>query len=332
MAQYYIVRLSEKNDTLMFRKTIMLGIVGDSAAGKTTLTKGIVNLLGVDNVFPICSDDYHKYNRVQRKEHQITALNPACNYIDIMESHFKELRIGKSILKPNYNHNTGDFDAPTYVKPSEFVIVEGLLGFHTRVMRENFDVKVYLDPPEKLRHEWKVMRDTGKRGYTREEVLKAIEGREEDSEAFIRPQKKYADIIVKFYPSNWENVNDQRLNAKIYLSPNAPCEEFNQIIETIGKKDYPCSSKKDKPCVSINLEKAYGKAFEVIDIDGDIGHDETEELKKMIGKAIKKRNPNIEVNLDQVGVFSKENKKYTSFPLALAHLTIAYFMVHAMDM
>jgi phosphoribulokinase len=200
-------------------------------------------------------------------------------------------------------------------------------------MREKFDVKVYLDPPEQLRHEWKVMRDTAKRGYNRQQVLAAIESREEDSEAFIRPQKKYADIIVRFYPDDIEKMEDhERLNAKIYLSPNAPCEEFNQIIESIASKNYPCSASKGKSCVSLGLEKVYGKPFEVIDIDGNIGEKETDDLKKMIARAIEKKDVDIQVNLDDVGVFSKEGKSYTSFPLALAQLTIAYFMIHAIDM
>jgi len=315
----------------MKRKTIMLGIVGDSAAGKTTLTKGVVDLLGKENVFPICSDDYHKYNREERKINKITALNPACNYVDIMENHFTELREGRAILKPNYNHSTGDFDAPTYVKPTEFVIVEGLLGYHTRVMRQNFDVKVYLDPLESLRKEWKVSRDMAKRGYTREEVLASIESREEDSEAFIRPQKKYADIIVQFYPEEGSKSTD-KLNAKILLSPKAPCEEYNQIIEELSQKEFACANGSNKPCVSIGLEKIYGKPFEVIDISSDISEDETEYLKKRIAAAIEKKDVDIKVNLDNVGVLSKDGNQITSFPLALAQLTIAYFMLHAMEM
>ncbi|MGL4620237.1 MAG: zeta toxin family protein, partial [Chroococcidiopsis sp.] len=52
----------------MSNRPIVLGIVGDSAAGKTTLTKGIAQVLGEENVTVICTDDYHRYDRVQRKE------------------------------------------------------------------------------------------------------------------------------------------------------------------------------------------------------------------------------------------------------------------------
>ena len=108
----------------MNRKTIMLGVAGDSAAGKTTLSKGIAEALGHDQVTAICCDHYHRYNRKQRKELGISALSPEGNYIDIMEQHFRLLREGQPILKPIYNHSTGDFDPPEYVRPTKYVIVE----------------------------------------------------------------------------------------------------------------------------------------------------------------------------------------------------------------
>jgi len=92
------------------QRTIILGIVGDSAAGKTTLSSGIAEILGRDRVTIICTDDYHKYNRVQRRRLGISALNPTSNYIDIIEQHLAHLRRGEPILKPVYNHGTGDFD------------------------------------------------------------------------------------------------------------------------------------------------------------------------------------------------------------------------------
>ena len=65
-------------------RPIILGVVGDSAAGKTTLTRGLVRVLGEDNVTHVCTDDYHRYDRRQRAERNITPLDPECNYMDIM--------------------------------------------------------------------------------------------------------------------------------------------------------------------------------------------------------------------------------------------------------
>ena len=64
-------------------RPIILGVVGDSAAGKTTISRGLVEILGDENVTHIGTDDYHRYDRVQRAELEITPLHPDCNYIDI---------------------------------------------------------------------------------------------------------------------------------------------------------------------------------------------------------------------------------------------------------
>ena len=110
----------------MSERPIILGVVGDSAAGKTTLTKGIAQVFGEENVTVICTDDYHRYDRKQRAEIGISALHPDCNYLDIIEQHLDLLRQGQAILKPIYNHSTGAFDPPEYVKPRKYVIVEVL--------------------------------------------------------------------------------------------------------------------------------------------------------------------------------------------------------------
>ena len=73
-------------------RPIILGVVGDSAAGKTTITRGLVRVLGEEHVTHVCTDDYHRYDRRQRAERGITPLHPDCNYIDIMAQHLAHLR------------------------------------------------------------------------------------------------------------------------------------------------------------------------------------------------------------------------------------------------
>ena len=94
------------------QRPIILGIVGDSAAGKTTITSGLVKLLGPDRVTHVCADDYHKYDRIERKELNITALHPDCNFLDILELHLERLHYGQPILKPVYDHSTGSLVRP----------------------------------------------------------------------------------------------------------------------------------------------------------------------------------------------------------------------------
>ena len=101
----------------MLPRPVILGVVGDSAAGKTTLTRGLVRVLGEENVTHVCTDDYHRYDRKQRAELGITPLHPDCNHLDIIAQHLGHLRRGEPILKPVYRHQDGTFGAPVYVKP-----------------------------------------------------------------------------------------------------------------------------------------------------------------------------------------------------------------------
>src|SRR5579864_4753744 len=151
-------------------RPIMLGIVGDSGSARTTITRGLVRVLGDDEVVHICTDDYHRYDRKQRMERDITPLHPDCNYIDILTQHLGLLRDNQPVLKPVYQHADGTFGPPVYVEPRRLVVAEGLLAFHTPELREMFDVRVYLDPPEEHRRRWKLKRDCLTRGYTTDQV------------------------------------------------------------------------------------------------------------------------------------------------------------------
>ena len=209
-------------------RPIMLGVVGDSASGKTTLSKGLVRLLGEDSVTHICTDDYHKYDRRQRAERGITPLNPECNYLDIMAQHLQCLKLGEPILKPVYQHHDGTFGPLVYLRPEAFTVVEGLLGYHTEAMRSAYDVRIYLDPPESLRRQWKVDRDCSKRGYTTDEVLADLDRREPDSEAFIRPQRRNADMVV----CRMENPDDPFiLDAEMTLRDSLPHPDLSPFVD-----------------------------------------------------------------------------------------------------
>ena len=187
-------------------RPVILGIVGDSASGKSTIADGITKILGSEKVVSICTDDYHKFDRRERAQSTITALDPEANYLDIAEQHIQLLRRGQPILKPVYDHVKGEKGKCEYVEPREYVIVEGLLGYGTRKMRDCYDVKVYLEPDEDLRIKWKLRRDTEERGYSKERVLEIVQRRRNDLEKFIQPQRTSADMVVSFYPPGGNNL------------------------------------------------------------------------------------------------------------------------------
>ena len=109
------------------RRPVMLAIAGDSAAGKTTLTRGIAETLGADRATALCVDDYHRYDRAERKDVPFTVLHPDCNYIDVMEQHLQLLALGRPILKPVYDHSTGSLGQYAPGKRSEALAIAQLL-------------------------------------------------------------------------------------------------------------------------------------------------------------------------------------------------------------
>ncbi len=298
-------------------RPIILGIVGDSAAGKTTLSRGIAKILGPEHVSVLCTDDYHRYNRQQRKELGITPLNPACNYLDVMAQHLRLLRAGEPILKPHYDHKRGDFGPPQYIVPKPFLIVEGLLGMYRQEMRSAYSVRVFLNPPEKLRWRWKVRRDTTQRGYTEAEVLRELDIREPDSAAYIRPQQYYADVVVSFYPgasSQAEKGDDAHLNVHLTLYGTLPHPDLSEVI-----------AEDQSGCVRATLGREGGRAVEYLEIDGAIPDEPAAALERCILDHLDACGA---APLADLGLYADPQIRH-SHPLALSQLLLVYHLLRA---
>jgi phosphoribulokinase len=110
-------------------------------------------------------------------------------------------------------------------------VIEGLLGYHLAEMRDIYDVRVFLNPPEELRRKWKVQRDCSRRGYTTDQVLAELDRREADSEAFIRPQRRHADMLVAFMPPASDEDDDQtQLDAELTLGDGLPHPNLSMFV------------------------------------------------------------------------------------------------------
>lgn len=304
-------------------RPIMLGLVGDSAAGKTTLTKGIAEILGRDRVTCLCADDYHKYDRKERAVNGISPLHPDCNYVDIIEQHLKLLRAGEPILKPVYDHSNGSLARPEYIVPREFVIVEGLLGFSTADMRECFDIKVFLDPPEDLRHRWKVKRDTAKRGYQPDQAVADIKKREPDSRDFIRPQRTFADVVIRFHPPNDIPVGQSNghLDVQLVLRPTIPHPDLTAVINASqpGPGGGP-------PAIRIELGRDAGRPVDFLEIDGSLGSEAAAEVEEVISQYMPITDG---VRREKIGRYLDGLEERRSDPLGLTQLLIVYHMLRA---
>lgn len=300
-------------------KPVMLSIVGDSAAGKTTFSKGLEQLLGSERVAVIGTDDYHRYDRQQRKELDISALHPDCNYLDIMAQHLRLLSGGEPVLKPVYDHSTGTFGAPEYVPPRPFMVVEGLLATYTRSMRETFDVNVYLDPPEDLRQQWKIERDTAKRGSTPEQVVADLERREADSAAFIRPQRQNAAHVIRFERPDHER-DSAHLSMRMTMRPTITHRDLREAAEEAEANG----------CHNIRLELGRDddsrSPVDLLHVHADISPEETSYVEGLLWKRM-----NFEHHLERtdIGNFLEGNRERHSDSLAIAQLFLTYHLLNA---
>ena len=288
-------------------RPVILGVVGDSATGKTTITDGLVRVLGKDNIAHIGTDDYHRYDRDERKELGITPLNPEANYMDIMAQDLERFREGKPILKPSYVHSDGTFDAHEHVEPKPFAIVEGLLGYYNDELREAHDVRVFLAPPEELRRKWKIDRDSSKRGYTEEEVLADLDKREPDSEQFIRPQRRYADVVVTFRPADEDG---EVVDAELTLREGLEHPDLSPLIED-GEDD-------------IQIEERDGES--VVWISGRIESDRARQIEQAMWD---KMHFAKHLRTEDLGVFETGGEEKRSESLALVQLLLLYHLVTA---
>jgi phosphoribulokinase len=289
-------------------RAIVVGVVGDSGAGKTTVTRGLVRVLGDDRVTHVSADDYHRFDRRQRAELGVTPLHPDSNHLDILTQHLIHLGRGEPVLKPVYSHRDGTFRPPVYVRPSSFLVVEGLLNFHTETLRSVHDVRVALMPPEDLRRAWKLKRDCTRRGYTTDEVLAELDRRQHDSEVFIQPQREHADIVIAFRPN--PSGDPAHLDADVILRDTLPHPDLSPLLD--GTASGPALVKREREWL--------------LRIPGDLDADHAAELEEAVWERMSFAN---HLRIRRLGEFTVGTDLRRSDSLALVQLLILYQVVTA---
>jgi len=292
-------------------RPVMLAVAGDSASGKTTLAEGIRYLLGDERVTRICVDDYHRYDRAAREQLGITPLHPEANDLPAVERHLRALALGRSIRKPVYDHATGRLGEPVDVTPKDVVIVEGLLALGTRGLRDCFDVSVYLEPEEELRHRWKIARDCEERGYDIDVVVADLRRRERDSALYVRPQQEHADVVVRFI----RQANSDAyagLGARIAMKPSLLSPALQHIVQELPGAGTGAP-------VRLVRERALGSPVQVVEIDGDCPASVGGEIEEAIWQRLGAR----AVRKDLIGRYAHpDGDQRRSESLALTQLLI----------
>lgn len=192
----------------------IIGIGGDSAAGKNTLVSDIKLLLG-DRLLQIEGDADHKWERGDDSWQIFTHLDPKANYLHRQAQDLFFLKFGRNVTRGDYDHQVGSFTPFRKITPKEFVILSGLHVFYLPKARKVIDFKIYLDTEERLRWHWKMVRDIKERGYSKEKSLEQIEKRLDDAKKFVHPQKEFADLIISYFTEDKFEVGSLNFNPKL---------------------------------------------------------------------------------------------------------------------
>ncbi len=200
---------------------MVIGIAGGTGSGKTTITKKIAESFGED-VTVIYHDDYYKarHDLTYEERVKLNYDHPAAFDTDLMISDLSALRSGAAIDCPVYDYSIYDRTERTQtVTPSKVIIVEGILIFHEKRLRDLMDIKLFVDADADVRILRRILRDVKDRGRSLDSVItQYLETVKPMHEAFVEPSKKYADVII---PEGGQNkvALDMVLNrVKYHLS------------------------------------------------------------------------------------------------------------------
>ena len=183
----------------MENNILVIGIAGGTGSGKTTLMKNLTEQFQ-DVVTVLSHDNYYKRHDELTYEQrcQLNYDEPDALETDLMARHLDQLRQGHSIDCPIYDftlHNRSD-ETVTIV-PKKVIIVEGILIFENKALRDLMDIRIFVDTDADVRLCRRIKRDVNKRGRTLESVLSQyLQTVKPMHEKYVEPSKKYADIVV----------------------------------------------------------------------------------------------------------------------------------------
>ena len=190
---------------------LIIGICGGTGSGKTTVVNKILDILPVDHVAILSQDSYYKDNSdisIEERKH-INFDHPDSIEFDLLYNHINELKKGHSIEKPIYSYITCTRSSETiHIDSKDVILVEGILLFTDKRIRDICNVKVFVDAPADERLLRVIKRDIIERGRNVEQTLdRYIDTVKPMHEQFIEPTKRFADIIVPLGGENTVAIN-----------------------------------------------------------------------------------------------------------------------------
>lgn len=181
-------------------KPIVFGVAGGTASGKTTVARAILEAVGASQVAYLPHDAYYKdMSHLPFEERaRLNYDHPSSLETKLLVKHIKRLCAGEAVAVPVY-----DFTAhrrtseTTLVEPSPIILVDGILIFTKRKLRQLMDIKVYIDTDADVRFIRRLLRDMNERGRSLESVVtQYMETVRPMHLKFVEPSKRFADVII----------------------------------------------------------------------------------------------------------------------------------------
>ena len=183
----------------MDNNILVIGIAGGTGSGKITLMKNLIAEFKND-VTILSHDNYYKrHDELTYEERcQLNYDEPAALETDLMAYHLDKLRHGEAIDCPVYDFTQHNRSNETIrIEPRKVIIVEGILIFENKPLRDLMDIRVFVDTDSDVRLCRRIKRDVNKRGRSLESVLQQYQETVKPMhEMYVEPSKKYANIIV----------------------------------------------------------------------------------------------------------------------------------------
>ena len=183
----------------MDNNILVIGIAGGTGSGKTTLMNQLINKFSND-ITVLSHDNYYKRHDelTYEQRSQLNYDEPAALETDLMARHLDKLRQGETIECPVYDFTQHNRSNETItIAPKKVIIVEGILIFENKPLRDLMDIKIFVDTDADVRLCRRIKRDVRMRGRTLESVLEQYQETVKPMhEMYVEPSKKFADIVV----------------------------------------------------------------------------------------------------------------------------------------